>query len=293
MSKRIRDARHPAGGVQLIKLGSYMAARLKEKNGAAGLDKYHAAGAIPFFADYVRLYKSDSKIPKSLRFTPEFEKRIARWDADWSRTWNDYTRRLTDRAGHGLRRGRRASAEGVRGRGGLPRLHGRHPADTAGRVVALKSAKLGVDLYPHSDELLFNWAYFIILTELSPEGRAALKAVAGEYERPLVYFRRAFEVEPRRRDARQNFSRHRRRAGSRARSDDAGSSSSARASSFIRRTRCASCSATSSRARADGRGGESSARLNIDPGLARVSADEYVARGGGRTEEELSNAEAR
>jgi tetratricopeptide (TPR) repeat protein len=63
-------------------------------------------------------------------------------------------------------------------------------------LVALKAHKLGIELYPHSDELLFNWGYFIILTELSPEGRAALKQVAGEYERPLVYFRRAFEANP-------------------------------------------------------------------------------------------------
>jgi tetratricopeptide (TPR) repeat protein len=63
-------------------------------------------------------------------------------------------------------------------------------------LAALKAHKLGLDLYPTSDELLFNWGYFIILSELSPEGRAALKTVAGEYERPVVYFRRAFESNP-------------------------------------------------------------------------------------------------
>ena len=29
-----------------------------------------------------------------LSFTPAFEHLIERWDADWARTWNDYTRRL-------------------------------------------------------------------------------------------------------------------------------------------------------------------------------------------------------
>jgi tetratricopeptide (TPR) repeat protein len=195
ISKRIRDARHPAGGVQLIKLGSYMAARLSEKNGAARLDKYHTSGAIPFFADYVRLYKSDSKIPKALRFTPEFEKLVERWDADWARTWNDYTRHLTiapdidfDAVGARLRRDF-AGAE----------VYPDFTADIQpiqSGFVALKSAKLGVDLYPHSDELLFNWGYFIILSERSPEGVAALKAVMADYERPAVYFRRAFESNP-------------------------------------------------------------------------------------------------
>ncbi len=195
VSKRVRDARHPVGGVNLIKLGSYIAARLKEKNGASGFDKYHASGAIPFFADYVRLYKSDAKVPKSLRFTPEFEKLIARWDADWARTWNDYTRRLTiapdtdfDAVGARLRKDF-AGAEVY------PDYTGQIQPIQSG-MVALKSARLGVDLYPYSDDLLFNWAYFIILSELSPEGRAALKAVAGEYERPLVYFRRAYESNP-------------------------------------------------------------------------------------------------
>jgi CubicO group peptidase (beta-lactamase class C family) len=194
-SKLVRDARHPAGGLRLVKLGSYMAARLSEKNGAARLDKYHASGAIPFFADYVRLYRSDSKIPKSLRFTPEFEKLVARWDADWSRTWNDYTRRLTiapdtdfDAVGARLRK----DFEGAE----VYPDYTRDIQPIQSGLAALKAAKLGVDLYPHSDELLFNWGFFIILSELSPEGRAALKAVAGDYERPVVYFRRAYESNP-------------------------------------------------------------------------------------------------
>ncbi|HEX7313937.1 MAG TPA: serine hydrolase [Pyrinomonadaceae bacterium] len=195
VSKRIRDARHPVGGGNLIKLGSYIAARLKEKNGAAGLDRYHASGAIPFFADYVRLYKSDSRIPKSLRFTPEFETMVARWDADWSKTWNDYTRHLTIGPGTDF------DAVGVRlrkefaGAEVYPDFTSVIQPIQSGPGV-FKSMKLGVDLYPHSDELLFNWAYFTILGEMSPEGRAALKAAAGDYERPLVYFRRAYEANP-------------------------------------------------------------------------------------------------
>jgi CubicO group peptidase (beta-lactamase class C family) len=195
VSRLIRDARHPVGGVRLIKLGSYVAARLSEKNGAAGLDRYHTSGAIPFFADYVRLYKSDSKVPKSLRFTPEFEKLITRWDADWSRTWNDYTRSLSitpdtdfDAVGARLRK----DFEGAE----VYPDYTRDIQPIQRGVVALKSAKLGVDLYPHSDELLFNWGYFILLSEQSGQFRQALKQIAGDYERPAVYFRRAFESNP-------------------------------------------------------------------------------------------------
>ena len=195
VSQRVRDARHPAGNLALVKLGSYVSARLREKGGAEGFHKYYVAGALPFFADYVRLYKSDASIPKSLRFAPEFERQLARWEADWARTWNDHTRRLTmtretdfDAVGARLRK-EFAGAEVY------PDFTGDIQPIQQG-LVALKAHKLGVELYPHSDELLFNWGYFIILTELSPEGRAALKEVAGEYERPLAYFRRAHESNP-------------------------------------------------------------------------------------------------
>lgn len=195
VSQRIRDARHPAGGQHLVKLGSYIASRLREKSGADGFHKYYVSGALPFFADYVRLYKSDSSIPKALRFTPEFEKLIARWDADWARTWNDYTRALfiepgTDFDAVGARLRKEFAGAEV-----YPDYSFSIQPMQQG-LAALKAHKLGIDLYPTSDELLFNWGYFIILSELSPEGRAALKQVAGEYERPLAYFRRAFESNP-------------------------------------------------------------------------------------------------
>jgi CubicO group peptidase (beta-lactamase class C family) len=194
-AQKIADARHPVGGQHFVKLGSYVASKLRERHGAAVASKYHAAGSIPFFADYVRLYRSDPGVPKELRFTPAFEKLVERWDADWARTWNDYTRSLTitaatdfDAVGARLRR-EFAGAE----------VYPDFSVDIQPiqqGLVALKAGKLGVDLYPHSDELLFNWGFFIILTEQSEEGRAALKQVAGEYERPAAYFKRAFESNP-------------------------------------------------------------------------------------------------
>jgi CubicO group peptidase (beta-lactamase class C family) len=195
VSKRVRDARHPVGNLALVKLGSYVSSRLREKGGADSFRKYYVSGAIPFFNDYVRLYKSDPSIPKSLRLTPEFERQLARWDADWARTWNDYTRRLSitrdtdfDAVGARLRK-EFAGAEVY-----PDFTNDIQPIQTG--IAAIKAPKLGVDLYPHSDELLFNLGHFITLFELSPEGRAALKQALGEYERPLAYFRRAYEANP-------------------------------------------------------------------------------------------------
>jgi CubicO group peptidase (beta-lactamase class C family) len=195
VSRAIRDARHPVGNLALVKLGSYMAARLKEKNGAAGLGRYHAAGAIPFFADYVRLYKSDPSIPKTLRFTPAFEKTIGRWDADWSKTWNDYTRSLvitpeTDFDAVGARLRKEFAGAEV-----YPDYTGELQPIQQG-IAAIKAPKLGVELNPYSDELLFNLAYYIITFGGSEEGRAAVKAVFPDHESPAVYLRRAFESNP-------------------------------------------------------------------------------------------------
>lgn len=195
LSKSVRDARHPAGNLALVKLGSYMAARLKERNGAAALDKYRRGGAIPFFADYVRIYKSDSKTPKELRFTPAFEKLIARWDADWSRTWNDYTRSLVitsesdfDALGARLRK-EFAGAE-------VYPDYVAYLQPIQQGLPALKAPKLGVELYPWSDDLLFNLGYYILTFGQVEQGRAAVKAVLPEHETPAAYFRRAYEANP-------------------------------------------------------------------------------------------------
>ncbi|HEV2862827.1 MAG TPA: serine hydrolase domain-containing protein [Pyrinomonadaceae bacterium] len=193
--QRVRDARHPVGGQRLIKLGSFIASKLKAKNGAAGLDKYYARGSIPFFADYVRLYKADASVPKGLRFTPAFEKLLERWDADWSRTWNDYTRRLTlspatDFGDVGARLRRDFAGAEV-----FPDFSGQLQPIQQG-AAAFHAAKLGVDLYPHSDELLFNWGFFIILGEANEQARPLLKQLS-PYERPVVYFKRAFAANPR------------------------------------------------------------------------------------------------
>jgi CubicO group peptidase (beta-lactamase class C family) len=195
VSRLVRDARHPAGNLALVKLGSYMAARLKEKNGEAGFEKYRRGGAIPFFADYVRLYKSDASVPKQLRFTPAFEKLIGRWDADWSRTWNDYTRSLvitpeTDFEAVGARLRREFAGAEV-----YPDYVAYLQPIQQG-ITALKAPKLGVELYPYSDELLFNLAYYIITFAGAEGGSAAIKSVVPDHEPPAVYLRRAYEANP-------------------------------------------------------------------------------------------------
>ncbi|MGH7598446.1 MAG: serine hydrolase domain-containing protein, partial [bacterium] len=93
-SQKIRDGRHPVTGQPLVKIGSFMAAKLQEKFGMAQVDAYRRGGPISFFADYIAAYKKDSNIPKTMRFEAPFEKMMAQWQQDWQKTWNQETRNL-------------------------------------------------------------------------------------------------------------------------------------------------------------------------------------------------------
>lgn len=194
-SQKIRDGRHPVGGNAFIKVGSYMTAKLIEKNGAGDFANYFRSGGIPFFADYVRLYKADSQLPRQFRFSPAFEKLIERWNADWSRTWNDYTRNveLTPHADFAVI-GPRLKKE-FAGAEVYPDFTADFQKIQQGEA-ALTATKLGVDLYPTSDELLFNLGYFLIIAEQFDKGRETAQKLIGNYERPIVYFERAFDANP-------------------------------------------------------------------------------------------------
>jgi tetratricopeptide (TPR) repeat protein len=194
-AKKILDGRHPVGGNAFIRIGSFMTSVLVEKNGVPSFEKYFKGGAIPFFADYVRLYKSDKGISTQLRFTPAFEALIERWNTDWTRTWNDYTRNVVLSANADLvSTGARLTKE-FAGAEVYPDFSRDFQRIQLGEF-SLTSSKIGVDLYPTSDELLFNLGYFLIVFEQSKEGRDAARRIAGNYERPLVYFKRAFAANP-------------------------------------------------------------------------------------------------
>jgi len=194
-AKKILDGRHPVGGNAFIKIGSFMAAKLVEKNGDESFAKYYRGGSIPFFVDYVRLYKANNQISKQFRFTAAFETMIETWSRDWTRRWNDYTRSVeltphSDLTTIGARLRKEFAGAEV-----YPDFSEALQRIQQGEL-ALTSSKLGVDLYPYSDELLFNLGFFLIMAEQSAEGRAAIKRLVGDYERPLVYFKRAFEANP-------------------------------------------------------------------------------------------------
>jgi len=89
-ARKINDGRHPVANQALVKIGSYMAARLQQKFGREGIKKYHQQGAISFCHDYCTI----SNLPNELTFSESIQKLIDRWNQDWERTFNDDIRHL-------------------------------------------------------------------------------------------------------------------------------------------------------------------------------------------------------
>lgn len=94
-AKKCPNGIQPSEGEPFTAVGSSMAQTLAASGGPGArdaLDTYHARGPAAFFADYIAAYRGDSAIPRAQRFSPAFEKAVARWNRDWPRTFNDYTR---------------------------------------------------------------------------------------------------------------------------------------------------------------------------------------------------------
>jgi CubicO group peptidase (beta-lactamase class C family)/tetratricopeptide (TPR) repeat protein len=154
--RRIREGRHPAGGQSFVKVGSVMAAKLREKYGDARLDTYTAGGPLAFFADYVALYKSQPDFPAALRFGAPLEQTIARWRESWDKANTAYVRGLsvTPDAGADFEAGLRKAFAGAEI---YPSFMDDFVTTTRQLVTrgererALKTARLALDLYPASD----------------------------------------------------------------------------------------------------------------------------------------------
>jgi CubicO group peptidase (beta-lactamase class C family) len=185
---RIEDGRHPVSDLAFVKMGSLMAARLKEKFGAARLASYHKTGMIQFFADYAAMSKSDPGYPKELRMSESFEKQLARWDQDWKRTWNDSIRQLAFSSGADLTGVAAQLRKSFTDMEVFPDLSfklleaTRQLAFLGDKRNTLIAGKLAVDLYPEF-----------------PGGHAALgvaQAIFGEKEGTLALLKRSLELNP-------------------------------------------------------------------------------------------------
>jgi CubicO group peptidase (beta-lactamase class C family) len=185
---RIADGGHPVSDLAFVKMGSQMAARLKEKFGAARLASYHKTGMIPFFADYAAMSTSDPGYPKGLRLSESFEKQLARWDQDWKRAWNDSIRRLELSSGADLSGAAAQLRKSLTGVEVFPNLSlkilegTRQLAFLGDKKNALIAGRLMIDLYPE-----FSSGYVAL---------GLTQAMFGEKEGTLALLKRSLELNP-------------------------------------------------------------------------------------------------
>ena len=93
-SKKIREGAHPMAQQAFTKVGSYIAAKLAEKYGAAKLESYTGLGGLVFFDDYLALAKTDSTIPKDFQPSEEAKTVVSEMASDWRKTDTEYVRKL-------------------------------------------------------------------------------------------------------------------------------------------------------------------------------------------------------
>ncbi|UCE20925.1 MAG: serine hydrolase [Candidatus Aminicenantes bacterium] len=91
--QKINDGAELFTGAPLVKVGTYMAEKIKEHHGEDMLDDLRRNGSIPFFKTYMDLYKSDSSILDKYTFTENFESMLEEWYSSYIKTWNDETRK--------------------------------------------------------------------------------------------------------------------------------------------------------------------------------------------------------
>ncbi|MDQ5845595.1 MAG: serine hydrolase, partial [Acidobacteriota bacterium] len=193
--KAINDGRHPVGDVAFIKVGSYMAMKLAEKHGPARAGVYHAMGSFAFFDDYIKLYKSTKKHPKALRFNKPFELIVTKWNQDWTRTWNEQTRKLTTANEAELVENGEQLKKSFAGAEVYPDF-----LDQLLRIKqgpgSVKAVKLAVELYPQSARANLVWGIFLILLSRSDVDKEKLEKTILEKEPPLTYIKRSLEIDP-------------------------------------------------------------------------------------------------
>jgi tetratricopeptide (TPR) repeat protein len=186
-AQRVTNGRHPQANQAFVRMASFMASRLSAANSRTFND-YFRRGMIPFFADYIRLYKSDPSVPAGLRFTPKFEEQVNAWDREWARTWNDSTRDLEISVGTDLESAGRLMRESFAGASLYPNFEPAIESLTDSLVVqgetakALRSATLAAEIYPESAMANLELGMTTIL--------------AGDYDKALAAFRKAKEADP-------------------------------------------------------------------------------------------------
>lgn len=127
------------------------------------------------------MYKANPSHPAKLRFSEAFENLVARWNRDWTKTWNDYTRRFTYTAGADLKNIENNLSKLFAGADAYPNLI-KQLLEIRQSFEAQKdwdkaasTAKIAAELYPQSDTTNGYYAISLIIVGKKDEARTFLK----------------------------------------------------------------------------------------------------------------------
>jgi len=177
-TKKIRDGAHPAAQQAFTKVGSYMAAKLAEKYGAAKLDSYTATGGLAFVEDYLALANKDFQPSEELRTV------VAELARDWRKTNTEYIRKLSLTTAADIDVVEKNLRESFKGASIYPNLAEGLFAVTRQSVLsrdqprALKAARLGFDLYPESHSANLGYGIASVLNGDLATGKERLQKAA-------------------------------------------------------------------------------------------------------------------
>lgn len=179
-TKKIRDGIHPVAEQALTKAGSYMAAKLAAKHGAAKLESYAALGGLAFVEDYATLAKSDPSIPKDLQPSDALRTTLAELATDWRRTNTDYIRKLAISNGTDLAPLEKNLRETFKGATVYPNVVDGLFEATRQSVLgndlprALQVSRLSFELYPESHGANLGYGLALVLSGDAANGKTRL-----------------------------------------------------------------------------------------------------------------------
>lgn len=126
----------------------------------------------------------NSRYPADLRFRQSFENVIERWDRDWIKTWNGYTRRFDFTAGSDLKNIEQDLRPLFASAAVYPNLLvqlldlRKSFEKQKDLESAATTARLASDLYPQSDRAAVFYAISLVLLGKNDEARTTVRAVA-------------------------------------------------------------------------------------------------------------------
>ena len=181
----IKNGRHPVADIAFVKVGSHMARKLEDAFSEDRIKRYRTMGAIPFFADYIEMYKANPNYSRELKFDESFEKLVTGWNQDWTKTWNEYTRSPALQTSSNLKLIEDKLVKTFSGAEIYPNLTGQllelrqsYEAQKDWKKAA-DAARIAAVLYPQSDATNVYYAISLTVLGKKDEARQPLKKAAG------------------------------------------------------------------------------------------------------------------